>query len=233
MLREDRDPICVLKVDGKIEFVNDIMAKLLGYARRGELAGKNINVLLPSPVAGRMHEQMMGKMLSDEKKQSEVYGKAKGSYVKLKDGGLMPVVMALNNYQSTGAVRIFFTLKEDKTHSDGEGLIVLTREGHIAEIDKNILSFVEKSFDDVADVSIQNMIEPMSFRVLQDHLMKYHSSKLISPEKTPTFDNMLIQFIKVCLVRNVEAAAKTLRISLGKRRCHNADSRPSRVVIFR
>lgn len=75
MLREDRDPICVLKLDGKIEFVNDVMAKLLGYTRRGELAGRNINMLIPAPFSGRPHEQMVENILLDDQKQAETFGK--------------------------------------------------------------------------------------------------------------------------------------------------------------
>lgn len=111
----------------------------------------------------------------------------------------MPVVMAFNRYQSMGAVRIFFTLKEDKQHKEGEGLIVLGREGKIVDMDKNILNYMDKRFEDVAEVSIARIMEPTSYKILQDQLLRYHGSKTSSStaEKPLLAQDFLVQFIKV------------------------------------
>lgn len=66
-LQEDRDPMVVLSKEGRIDFVNDLFAKIFGY-KKNELVNRSLNLLIPTPLAGPLHDKLLTRAVNNQSK---------------------------------------------------------------------------------------------------------------------------------------------------------------------
>lgn len=73
-LREERDAICVVSTDGRVEYINEIFSHIFGY-KRSEFIGQNIAILL-APEANGLERSFIREMSVSESFLGKVNSKA-------------------------------------------------------------------------------------------------------------------------------------------------------------
>ncbi len=120
------DGIITINHKGIIQFVNDSTTKLFGYDKE-ELVGNSINMLLPSDVLPKQHDQYLANYLSSG--QAKIIGIGREVKGKRKDGSIFPFWLSVNETRINGQV-LFTGLVHDLSvqKRTERALMELTRE---------------------------------------------------------------------------------------------------------
>mmetsp|Transcript_11543 Transcript_11543/g.30692 ORF Transcript_11543/g.30692 Transcript_11543/m.30692 type:complete len:2357 (-) Transcript_11543:153-7223(-) len=185
-LREERDVICVVSVEGRVEYVNDVFVRLFGH-RRVEVIGQSISVFLPPDISG-VGQGFVKTLAMDDK----YAGKIANLFALHRDGHAFPIMIAMNKYDTGSATKVFLTAHAIARPSLS-GTVFVDEEMNIRYVEKSLLDMLGKRVEEMTFKSCDCMLSASTMGIIEAKVegMKSEASQRVGgkeKEKGETCD---------------------------------------------
>jgi len=166
---------------GRIEDINPAAEALFGY-ERGELLGKGLGILAPSP-HGENHDEYVSSYLAG--REASIIGRTLTVDGVRKDGSTFPFELSVSEVRRAGGQRIFVGILRDLSEEHRlsaeadrffnlslDPLAIVAMDGHFRRINPAFTTVLGYEMSELGDTRFRDLVHPDDAEGLQVHIEK-------------------------------------------------------------